>query len=374
MRYCEFVSLLLNTTQLICLMSYEDYKTEDFVNDERFRAWVLSNAECEFWTNWLFNHPKKMETIKKARILVSVLTESEIKLNSDRRQEIKSKIDASLKEINQIEIRSILTDKKLYRRPKLDFGIAAVVASFIISGVLVFFLIQREITIQATVEEVPVTKEYVTITTQKGQKLPHKLPDGSMVRLNAESSISFIKDFESEERLVILNGEAYFEVKKDVTRPFTVQTDAMSTHVLGTSFNVLAYPESNEQVVTLVEGQVNVKMSKSNLEFDLQEGEQLSFSKSLSETQKNKAQNFNHLLWKDGILFFENEPFSEVIPKLERWYGVDIQVVGKISPKHKVSGVFDNEYLSNVLKSISFYIDMDYTIDSDKVHIKMKSK
>ncbi|MCC5930091.1 MAG: FecR domain-containing protein [Cyclobacteriaceae bacterium] len=355
-------------------MSYENYKTEDFVNDERFRAWVIENAECEFWTNWLLSHPKKMETIKKARILVSVLTESEIKLNSDRRQEIKSKIDASLKEINQIEIRSILTDNKLYRRPKFDFGIAAVFASFIISGILVFLLIQREITFQASIQEVPVTKEYVTISTQKGQKLPYKLPDGSVVNLNAESSISFVKDFEASERLVRLEGEAYFEVKKDDNKPFIVQTDAMSTRVLGTIFNVLAYPENQVQIVTLVEGQVNVKLSASEHEFDLNEGEQLTLSKNQTDSRKSRVHNFNHLMWKDGILFFDNENFSEVIPKLERWYGVEINVMGKTSSKHKVSGVFDNEYLSNVLKSISFYVEMEFEIERDKVNIKLNSK
>jgi transmembrane sensor len=147
-----------------------------------------------------------------------------------------------------------------------------------------------------------------TVTTPYGARTSFKLPDGSDIWLNSGSSVSFSRQF-GKSRCVKLKGEAYFKVKKD-GRPFTVETSSGKVEVIGTSFDVKAYPQENFET-TLVEGvvKVNDKVSRTAT---LQPGQRSIHSSSSGFTLTNVN---TELItsWKDGKLIFVQEPFSNVV-------------------------------------------------------------
>ena len=200
------------------------------------------------------------------------------------------------------------------------------------------------------------------------------MPDGSLVWLNSESQLQYPEKFSDSTRVVHLVGEAFFEVMKNVRRPFIVQTANLTTTVLGTKFNVNAYKNESWEKVSLVEGLVKVAETerkiggrKSQL---LSPGEEIRYDE---QTNKIETRSFDVKYvtgWKEGQLAFKDEPFQAVVKKLSRWYDVDITVQGMPPDGFSLNGVFVNEYLENVLRSISFGRNFDYTLNDKQLTIR----
>ncbi|WP_304516535.1 FecR family protein [Cecembia rubra] len=207
----------------------------------------------------------------------------------------------------------------------------------------------------------------------KGQKTRIKLPDGSYVYLNSESSITYLTDF-SDNRTIFLKGEAFFEVKSDPLKPFTVITGPISTRALGTSFNINAYEEQLDIQVALATGKIKVSNEVNGQELLVDPGEGIDFHRHTDMMSKEKVDIQKVLNWKNGILQFEKVPFPQVIKTLERWYGVDFEVKNqKEMPQYKCSGTFEpNEYLSNVLSVLAYSVDFSYTLQGKKVILEFK--
>lgn len=212
-----------------------------------------------------------------------------------------------------------------------------------------------------------VVHEQITKANPPGQKSRVYLPDGSIVNLNSNSQLTFTEGF-SDGRQVYLEGEAFFDVKKDSLRPFTVYSGRLATTALGTSFNINAYGSEEEEVV-LVSGKVNVKDSGSKSELLLTPGEKVSVKLNDGSFRKTKADLLAHTYWKEGILYFEKTSMRSVITTLERWYGVRIKIEGEI-PEDKCTGIFQkNEYLTNVLDILSHSVAFDYRLDNKEVKL-----
>lgn len=209
-------------------------------------------------------------------------------------------------------------------------------------------------------------------SASKGKKNNISLSDGSKVHLNSESSISYLSNF-NEERTIYLTGEAFFEVATDSIRPFTVITQDISTVALGTQFNINAYPEKKEVLVSLISGKVFVDSKTSNKEtLYLQPGEGVGYGLKTKTLKKKKIDIEKIIQWKSGIIQFDEVPFEDVIHTLERWYGVNIYWDEAIKiPDLKCTGKFKpNEYLTNVLQALSHSIEFEYTIDNKEVSLK----
>ena len=159
-------------------------------------------------------------------------------------------------------------------------------------------------------EEAEIPQNTVAIVQKEnpnGQKSKIFLPDGSVIWLNADSRINYPEKFNDSIRLVNLEGEAYFEVAKDAQRPFMVHTDKADVTVLGTGFDVNAYPENKEVSVALVHGRVRVGQSYSNGQNNvlLEPGEGVVVSPTSKELKKFKFSPLQYTAWKDGILHFD---------------------------------------------------------------------
>jgi len=170
---------------------------------------------------------------------------------------------------------------------------------------------------------------YNTLTTPRGGQFRVQLPDGTLVWLNAASSLRYPTAFAGKERTVEISGEAYFEVAAAAGRPFMVKIgETAAVEVLGTSFNVNAYPDETGIHTTLLKGAVRVATLHTGAHALLQPGQQAQIAGSQPEAGIKIISNANIsqiMAWKNGLFNFENAGLQEVMRQLARWY--DLQVV-----------------------------------------------
>ena len=164
--------------------------------------------------------------------------------------------------------------------------------------------------------------EMKTISTPRGKDYELVLSDGTVVLLNADSKITFPTRFTGNKRTVKLVGEAYFKVSKNKHRPFIVETGNLYTKVLGTEFNLKAYPHSDVNV-TLIKGSVVVNAE--GKEVMLKPGENAEYSED-KDIEVTTVDTEGYIQWKDGYFYFDNVPLIDVVRDLGRWYNVNIEI------------------------------------------------
>jgi transmembrane sensor len=202
-----------------------------------------------------------------------------------------------------------------------------------------------------------------TITTPRGGKWELRLPDGSMVWLNAASSLTYPVSFDgSKERLVELKGEAYFEVARDKSHPFKVKTARQEVEVLGTHFNVESYPEEILSKTTLLTG--SVRISTADQSALIKPGEQalLSAANKLSIINVDVS---SAVAWKNGDFVFIKEDLKSVMRKISRWYDVEIIYQGDFSSKTFTGTVSRSENIDKALGLLEL---------TGVVHFKIKGR
>ena len=164
--------------------------------------------------------------------------------------------------------------------------------------------------------------EMKTISTPRGKDYELVLSDGTVVLLNADSKITFPTRFTGNRRTVKLVGEGFFKVSKNKHRPFIVETGNLYTKVLGTEFNLKAYPHSDVNV-TLIKGSVVVNAE--GKEVMLKPGENAEYSED-KDIEVTTVDTEGYIQWKDGYFYFDNVPLIDVVRDLGRWYNVNIEI------------------------------------------------
>jgi ferric-dicitrate binding protein FerR (iron transport regulator) len=232
------------------------------------------------------------------------------------------------------------------------------------------------------------------ISVAYGSKSRIVLPDGSIVNLNSGSLLQYASDFENE-RKVYIEGEAFFDVKKDPRHPFLVQTSNITIRVLGTVFNVKSYPEEEIIETTLVSGSVQIlaKSGGSKDEFKtltiLKPNEKAIFYKNSMSTEKESSDQKTEInnkdveniqvqkkiktelytAWKDNNLVFNNEQFGNVVPKLERWFNIEIENNFPELNASRLTGKFDTETIEQALEALRIITPFNYSIEKNKITI-----
>ncbi|GAA4308189.1 hypothetical protein GCM10023149_01990 [Mucilaginibacter gynuensis] len=240
----------------------------------------------------------------------------------------------------------------------------------------------------------PSNKAFTTIMAGKGMRKQFQLPDGTRVWLNSESQLSYEGDMLNKEtRTVKLVGEAYFDVTHNKQHPFIVNTDKISIKVLGTAFNVEAYPNAEKSTTTLIRGSIelsvnNVNYSKIKLKpsekFDLIEqkvpAKQAAADPdpvrnltirlgNITPLQVGDEQYTTETSWKENRLIIQDETFEELVPRLEKWYGIQIKVSDSKVLAYRFTGVFTNEKLGEALKAMQTIKQFNFKIDNNDVTI-----
>lgn len=218
-----------------------------------------------------------------------------------------------------------------------------------------------------TQESNPVKALFNTLTIPRGGQYQLTLPDGTKVWLNAVSSLRYPTAFAGNERRVELTGEAYFEVAKNSHAPFRVQAGSMQVDVLGTGFNVMAYPEEQQVRTTLVEGAVNVLNDKTSVL--LQPGQQARLSQRGLLTVTGHPDMEEELAWKNGDFRFKNSNITLIMRSLARWYDVDVTYDSKPVDLFNVD-IPRNVSLSEVLKLLELTNSVHFQIDGKKVTVR----
>jgi len=216
------------------------------------------------------------------------------------------------------------------------------------------------------------TARWKTISTPRGKVYKVILPDKTQVLMNADSKLTFPEHFDAKERVVKLEGEAFFTVTKNAHQPFIVESEKVRTHVLGTEFNLRAYPSSRPHV-TLVSGQVVVDNLMNHERVTMKPGQDVTL---------NKQQRFDvsavdteyYIQWKEGYFYFDNLPLVEVLKELGRWYNVDIRITDNSLMSYRLHFIADRSAsIDQVVENLNGFSYLQVYKNGDGIVVSPKS-
>lgn len=215
---------------------------------------------------------------------------------------------------------------------------------------------------------------YNKLTIPYGKTFQVQLSDGTLIHLNAGTTFRYPEKFlKGNDRMVFVDGEAYFEVAKDKKHPFIVNANGINIRVTGTKFNVSNYKEDDKKNVVLVEGSVSVYKSKEVYNATkaslLKPGFKAQWNKNNKNINIDKVDVSLYTAWINGKLVFKNNPFSEIKKKLERKYNVTIINNNSSLEKNTFSAVFDIETIEEVMEVLKRGYGIEYTIKQNQITI-----
>ncbi len=341
---------------------------EDFVADESFIRYCSHQNEkdVQFWENWISEHPDQQTNVDQAVHLIESLAV---------RPTYRSKVKEweKLKKLSGQPTDLPVGKGSGDRVRRIWWTAAAVVTFLVITGL--------GIRLWSNMENPQLAYE-----TGSGESKELVLPDQTKVWLNADSKLICASNFkQSDKRIVTLEGEAFFDVQKDAGRPFIIHTKALNIEVLGTSFNVRAYPRSTTTSTTLISGAIQVSLTaQPEKTFHLQPkekftivnnkpnevknentsskaGQRLPEVRSLkpmiqvSQVRQDPLLENDEILetaWMDGKLAFRNENFEELALQLSHRYGVQFHFEMETLKRYQFTGIFTTETLPEALHAL----------------------
>lgn len=354
-----------------------NFSVEDFVMDSDFRNWILSptNKRNLQWEEYIIKNPQSIKNIRIARQLVLNMPSKEFKLNELQVEGLWDKIDSKLnyKELTEeaksfpINAEATITRfAKEGRNLKVNFQLIKVVALLLLAftlGLLYYTLPETENTPEI---------KWLTYATKPGIKSSITLSDGSVVKLNAGSSIRYVQNFVGKTREVFLEGEAFFEVAHDSIKPFIVHTKDISTRAMGTAFNIQA-GQNGKIIISLLTGKVEVKSQQVPEFMDyLFPGEQINTFAMGKSWEKAGFEQEVVLAWLDQTIIFDDTPLPEAVKMLEDWFGVKITLLNYDEQNLTLSGKYKGETLKNILEGLSYTARFKYEIDGKEIKINFK--
>lgn len=378
-------------------MNYQDYDVEDFVMDTSFQNYCLEKEEPDmlFWKAWIIDNPHKKEKVQEAKKLF-ILLNGNIDAHQFRQdaQSFKDKLYQHLhQEENDTTLGaepSIIVLQTRKRKRRLWLYTGSIAASLLLILMFSYHTNDKE---PSTLNVTPPPAKLI-YTSLPGERKSFQLPDGSTVLMNGGSSIEVSKDFNTTDREISLKGEAYFNVTHNAQKPFIIHTDNINVKVLGTEFDVKAYPEDKTTEAILIKGSVEVTLhNKPEEKIILKPHHKLIIQNEFTPVKKvsdsivvvpkavpEKIKMLNVTLnasdssvietsWKDNRLNFSDESLAEVAIKLERWYGVKVEVDGDIAREYKFTGIFENETIDETLKALQLSLFFHYHIKDGTILI-----
>jgi ferric-dicitrate binding protein FerR (iron transport regulator) len=240
---------------------------------------------------------------------------------------------------------------------KRYFRIAAAITGAIIAGAALFQIFQNQ---QNTVRFAEVAATTTTITDT--------LTDGSVVTLNKNSTVLFPVAFAEGERRVTLRGEAFFDVVKDAGKPFIIEAGDVEVKVIGTSFNVKAYEDSEIIEVVVETGIVRVESIGKKESITLEAGSRVVYNKITGAFSKTVSEDAGYSFWRTHKLNFRNTPLKDVVDALNNYYAAGITYENENIGRCRFTATFENDSLSTILEILSMTFQLEVKQgDSGKV-------
>ena len=199
------------------------------------------------------------------------------------------------------------------------------------------------------------------------------LPDGTIVHLNAKSSLTYSQDFGRNDRKVALSGEGFFEVKKDTEKKFTVGTGYMDIAVLGTKFNVYAYETKDIVEMSLVEGSVDVTTSRPPYQsIRVKPNEKVVYNKRTGNLLHVRTSNKMETAWMNKELVFRSERLEDVFRCLSRKFAVTFSVDDETLLNDVYTGTFDDENVESIMRVLKYHYKFKYTNEDGVISIQTR--
>lgn len=199
------------------------------------------------------------------------------------------------------------------------------------------------------------------------------LPDGTIVHLNAKSSLTYSQDFGRNDRKVALSGEGFFEVKKDTEKKFTVGTGYMDITVLGTKFNVYAYETKDIVEMSLVEGSVDVTTSRPPYQsIRVKPNEKVVYNKRTGNLLHERTSNKMETAWINKKLVFRSERLEDVFRCLSRKFAVTFSVDDETLLNDVYTGTFDDENVESIMRVLKYHYKFKYTNEDGVISIQTR--
>lgn len=318
----------------------------------------LSTEETGYLRDWLNSSPDNKKYFQQQRQIwfSAITTNNGIRFDNDKAfQRFLTRKKATLH-------KKTFTEKRLYLNFKRIAASAAILFIVASSG---YWLGSRRIK--------GFIAENVVIEAPLGSRSKMYLPDGTMVWLNAGSTLSYSQNFGVEERTVNLKGEGYFEVTHQDKKPFYVISKDLKIRVLGTKFNLRNYLEEEEARVTLLEGSVKVNCkSVSQPASYLKPNEQIIFDRKTMVAKTIPTDASNAMEWTNGYLFFDEEKLSDIALELERSYNVKICIEDESLKKFRFYGNFirTEQTIQQVLEVLASTEKLTYEMNGKKITLK----
>jgi len=368
-----------------------------YLEDKKFIEWVFNSDENldDWWQSFKIDNPHEKENIRQAKNIINSIRTKDKQLSENEKILLFSQI------LKQVEENQQSSGRVRFLGALLKY--AAVALVFFMIGALLFYrqdnfspqfftqqvaepnagdearlirpdgqkitLEEKNSVIQHTKNgQLLVNNNVVGASTPSAKKVPELnqliipygktseiyLSDGTKVHLNAGSRLVYPESFVDKNREVFLVGEAFFEVAHHKEHPFIVQTTDVRVKVLGTQFNVSAYPSDNIIETVLTEGRVRLEQNNSRLFDESQEllpGQLAAFNKSSREIMLENVDTENYTLWKDGMFKFESTDLNRVIKRLERFYNLSFHYNDPLLGMIKISGKL--EFSNNKSETIN---------------------
>lgn len=344
----------------------------ELLANTEFVRWV-KNPDPEldtYWSKWMDANPSRIKTLKMAREVVLGFQFETKPVKSEFKDEVLREIlshpheNLSVAEFS-ISNKGNVARKSIWLRSQQGYRVAAIILLVLTFSWIYSLTVPN---VEPILEEVQIAN--ITKSTREGERLNFRLPDGSTVWLNSNSSLSFPENFTQEERAVSLEGEAFFEISHNPVKPFRVTSSNLITTALGTSFNITTL-EAEKVKVALLTGKVKIENRLDESREYLIPGQQLSYSLDENKSIIDRFDPTKVIGWKDGVLAFDHDEFHNVVQSLEKWYGVKISVQGNPARKWDVSINFDNASLEQVLFRLSYIEDFEFDIQGKNVTINL---
>ncbi len=388
--------------------------TDNLIHDPEFLEWVLrpTKESDQYWAQFISDHPSRKKEMDDAISLIKSLVPQEKELTEESIFKLWNRIDNSVK-----------SKKNGIRHLHIWMAAASIILLFGISGLLYFQLksdntginYQSIAKADLSSEEVKLifadkseevlrskdlnikysTKGEIEVNsanqpTEKIQEQPNDadqlnqlivprgkrtnltLSDGTKLFLNSGSRAIFPVIFTKKEREIFIEGEAYLEVAHNENKPFFVVTNKIRVRVLGTKFNVSAYPEDNAVSVVLVEGSVQAIVDSKKVM--MVPNQLLTYEKNSGETTLNETDVLRYTSWKDGWMYCEKEKLETIATKLSRYYDVKIEFTDKQLMEMTLTGKLDlKTECSDVIKAISSTAPILFEIQDNVIVISKKN-
>ncbi|WP_423126631.1 FecR domain-containing protein [Gaoshiqia sp. Z1-71] len=394
--------------------NFQKYTLDDFLDDPDFCSWARSGRPDMdgFYRQLLAQYPEQTNVFQKAVKLIRLFDDEKLKTDLSRKLEIWEEINKIYRE-----------QKKTPRYYRLVLRYAAAIILLFSVGSLTYYFVssnteydfmssynredftetrllldngkeinirddRSEIVYEQKGKQIKINNELVEkeketrhpvmnqLIVPFGKQAKIVLADRTEVWLNAGSRLVYPAAFDGNKREVQLQGEAFFQVSSDKSKPFIVETSNSSIKVLGTSFNVKAYPDETVEETVLVEGSVSLNLGKTLLGKNvlLKPDERVVVASSDNSYSVSKVNVTNYISWTEGVFVFNDEPLPSVLMRISRFYNVGIRWTKDVENR-KISGKLDlKDDFQRVLNALTLISDGNYTEEDKAVFFRLNEE